>query len=1247
MKRITVALLLLGSLFAGCGESHRLHVRADPWIGYDAPRYTLAHIWRDHKPAVIGGILAVLAIVALGLLLARRNRVLAQQSRVLAETAAQQGAAKRLQGAIGEAAAKLMRASAPECDPAINELLRTAGELLNADRAYLFQVDADGLHFSNTHEWCARGVAPELASNQHVAIADTRWWWDELTNQGLVLVDDVDRLPEPAHEFRELLRRQQVRSLCGLPLLRDRISPGFIGFDMVRHGRRWREDEVLPFQVVATSLGHALQRWQAESELAASRNFLSTLFESIPTPIFYKGVDGRYQGVNRSFEVFFGADRSALTGKTAADISPMALAQVYMAQDQDLFDTGGTQRYESQVRNARGELRDVIFHKAAFSDAQGVAAGLIGTVIDVTDTKQQQRLLVLRARRDEALLELPKVAERLEETAFMQRGQELAEDLTESRIAFIHFIDEDAGTIELITWSRRTLSEYCEATYTQHYPIRDAGIWADGVRRRAAVVCNDYARYPDKQGLPEGHAALGRFISVPVIEDDRVVMLAGVGNKPRDYDTTDVETLQLIANEIWRVVQRRRSLDVLQRSANVFTHAREGILVAEPDGTIIDVNAAMTEIIGYDRDELIGQNPRLFKSSRQDARFYETLWRALNTDGFWRGELWNRRKSGEATALLLTVSVVRHADGRPKQFVALYTDINAIKEYQRRLEHGAHYDSLTDLPNRVLVAQRIRDAVARCGLDGTRLAVLYLDLDGFKEINDAHGHDRGDQVLRALAARMRVAMRDGDTVGRLGGDEFAALLTDLPDDRAVPPDIRRLLDAVVQPVQLGGQTFQVSASVGVTFYPQSAEVDEDLLLRQADHAMYQAKQGGRNRYVVFDEEDERHEAGRRRIQHEMTLGLARGELTFCYQPKVNMRTGAVLGAECLVRWDHPELGRLQPHEFLYQITEHALIRDLGRLAITNALQRLVQWQARAPHLTLSVNIHAHHLQQPDFVHWLSAQLHRHPDLPRGSLLLEVLESSALEDLTLARRVIEGCRAIGVGFSLDDFGTGYSSLTYLRDLPADELKIDQSFVRDCLDDPEDLAILEGVLGLATAFRRRVIAEGVETLAHGEILLALGCELGQGYAIARPMPADDLADWIGAWRAPEAWRNAHTIDRDSLPALFAGVEHRAWVARIERSLLEPDAAPPADGPECHFGVWLRDQGHQRYGGLRALRDIERSHARVHALARELMALRSRGDIDAAAARLCELHALRDELLRDLAALLRSPTERGERC
>ena len=372
-----------------------------------------------------------------------------------------------------------------------------------------------------------------------------------------------------------------------------------------------------------------------------------------------------------------------------------------------------------------------------------------------------------------------------------------------------------------------------------------------------------------------------------------------------------------------------------------------------------------------------------------------------------------------------------------------------------------------------------------------------------------------------LARRLKHALREADTLARLGGDEFVAVLIDLEDGAASAPLLNRLLDAAAQPVPVDGLSLQVSASLGVTFYPQAQEVDADQLLRQADHAMYQAKVAGKNRYLVFDAE----QASSLRVHHEslenIRLALERREFVLYYQPKVNMRTGQVIGAEALIRWQHPAKGLLAPAAFLPVIEDHPLSVAIGEWVIDAALTQVEQWRAAGLEMPVSVNIGARQLQQFNFVERLQDMLAAHPQVAPQCLELEALETSALKDIGQVSQVIETCAGIGVMFALDDFGTGYSSLTYLKRLRVALLKIDQSFVRDMLDDPDDMAILQGVIGLAAAFRCGVIAEGVETVAHGTLLLELGCDLAQGYGIARPMPADQLPQWVLSWKPAPEW------------------------------------------------------------------------------------------------------------------------------
>ena len=686
------------------------------------------------------------------------------------------------------------------------------------------------------------------------------------------------------------------------------------------------------------------------------------------------------------------------------------------------------------------------------------------------------------------------------------------------------------------------------------------------------------------------------------------------------------------------ITKRKEAEDRNKLAASVFSHTREGITITSPDGTIVDVNEAFTRITGYAREEVLGQNPRLMKSDHHSPEFYAAMWRDLLGKGFWSGEIWNRRKNGELYPELLTISVVRDEQGDPIHYVALFSDITPMKDHEEQLRHLAHFDRLTRLPNRVLLGDRLQQAMNQALRRKQLLTVVYLDLDGFKAVNDLHGHSVGDQLLVALAGRMQQMLRDSDTLARLGGDEFVAVLIDLDDVSATPPMLNRLLGAAAQPVRVGELVLQVSASLGVTFYPQSEEVDADQLLRQADQAMYQAKLAGKNRYHIFDADQDRSLRGRHESLEHIRRALAEGEFVLFYQPKVNMRTGKIVGVESLIRWNHPENGLLSPAVFLPVIESHPLGVLVGEWVIGRALEQIERWHGTGLAIPVSVNVCARLLQQDDFPERLEQLLERHPAVNPGDLTLEVLETSALEDLAGVSRIIEECRSLGVRFALDDFGTGYSSLTYLKRLSVDQLKIDQSFVRDMLDDPDDLAILEGVISLAEAFRREVIAEGVETAAHGEMLLLLGCELAQGYGIARPMPEGELSGWAADWRHDPQWSLLRPLGKDDLPLLFAGTEHRAWIAGIDKYLVD-DAGFPArlGADECRFGSWLANEGQASYAERPLFPEIRRLHGEVHVLAKVLCERKQMGNTGQLEDGRAELRALSDALLTGIRALV----------
>ena len=585
-------------------------------------------------------------------------------------------------------------------------------------------------------------------------------------------------------------------------------------------------------------------------------------------------------------------------------------------------------------------------------------------------------------------------------------------------------------------------------------------------------------------------------------------------NKEKDKRADEL----VLANE-----EKEKRAKELALAASVFAHAGEAITITDAAGTILDVNDTFTQTTGYSREDVIGQNSRIFQSGRQSSEFYVDMWQTLLEEGFWYGEIWNRRKSGEVYAAMKTISAVRDAHNVTTHYVSLCTDITLLKEHQDQLERIVHFDILTKLPNRSLLADRLSQAMLHCRRDNLALAVVFLDLDGFKRINDAHGHDVGDEMLIALSLRMKEVLREGDTLARIGGDEFIAVLTGLIRVEDCEHVLERFLLAASEPIIIGDLVLKVSASIGVTLYPQDSS-DADLLIRHADQAMYIAKESGKNRYHLFDTAQDDAVKVQRKNLAAIRSALDNEQFVLYYQPKVNMMTGAVIGVEALIRWQHPKRGLLNPIEFLPVIENNPMSIEIGEWVIDTALTQISHWQTMRPGLpvSISVNIAAVQLQQSDFMDRLAALLAAHSDVEPRYLALEVLETSALNDVQHVCTIMEACIALGVSFALDDFGTGYSSLTYLRRLPVSQIKIDQSFIRDMLVNPNDLAIVQGVIALAKSFKLEVMAEGVETIEHGTALVQLGCELAQGYGIARPMPASDVPAWISGWKPDIRWK-----------------------------------------------------------------------------------------------------------------------------
>lgn len=559
----------------------------------------------------------------------------------------------------------------------------------------------------------------------------------------------------------------------------------------------------------------------------------------------------------------------------------------------------------------------------------------------------------------------------------------------------------------------------------------------------------------------------------------------------------------------------------LETAASVFHTAGEGILITDASGRILEANDNFLSITGYGRHEVIGKTPQLLRSGYQAADFYRKLWDSIRTEGQWSGEIWNRNKSGEVYAEWLTIRAVRDDRGAIANFIGVYSDISPVRERKKELDRIAHYDPLTGLPNRLLLSDRLAQAIDRALIDGGTIALAHIDIDRFGQINDEFGYRAGDTVLCEISQRILACLSGAGELARIGGDEFFVILTNLDHPESCRAALDQLLAAISAPMVVGGAEQSVTASLGVALFPQDGH-HPDAMLRNTQHALISAKLAGKNRYSFFNAAQYSSLMARNEQIARLRLAIKRDEFELHYQPKVRMRSGEVIGAEALIRWRHPERGLLAPAAFLNDVESDPTLSDeLADWVLVTAIGQLAHWVKSGQGTKLSVNISARQLQPLRLSARLRELLQANAAVRPEWLTLEILETHALDDIERANQAMEECLAVGVLFALDDFGTGYSSLAYLRELKVGQIKIDQAFVRNMLDDAGSLGIVEGVLGLARVFGREVIAEGVETELHGVRLLGLGCEFAQGYGIAKPMSAVEFGVWLGAWEPYPSW------------------------------------------------------------------------------------------------------------------------------
>jgi diguanylate cyclase (GGDEF)-like protein/PAS domain S-box-containing protein len=582
------------------------------------------------------------------------------------------------------------------------------------------------------------------------------------------------------------------------------------------------------------------------------------------------------------------------------------------------------------------------------------------------------------------------------------------------------------------------------------------------------------------------------------------------------YQTEDGSVGGLVGVMI-DITERKQMEESLRQAATVFDSSAEGVTITGLDGSIITVNRAFTEITGYDKEEVIGRNPSLLHSGRQSSEFYKEMWATIGTQGRWQGELWNKHKDGRVFPESLTISAVKDASGAVTHYVGVFADITAIKHAHEQLRHQAHHDALTGLPNRLLLEDRLSVALERARRQKTSVAVLFIDLDRFKNINDSLGHEAGDRVLREVAWRFNKLKRASDTVARLGGDEFLIVIEDIEDNQDGNNNASQVAEKILKelretPVTLD-QEFFIGASIGISLFPRDSN-DPATLIKHADFAMYRAKERGRNTYEFFTQELTSFSIERFQMETDLRHAIERNELLVYLQPQFSLSTGDLVGAEALVRWQHPKHGLVLPGKFIPLAEESGLIVPIGEWVQRTACQYWADWlqssrNSGAHPGILSINVSGVEFARGQIKETVRKALEA-TQLSPALLELEITESAIMSKAENSIQVLDDLRAMGVSLAIDDFGTGYSSLAYLKRLPLDKLKVDQSFVRGLPNDADDCAIARAVIALGHSLQLKVIAEGVETEAQREFLTREGCDEMQGYLRGRPMPAEEFAE-----------------------------------------------------------------------------------------------------------------------------------------
>lgn len=603
------------------------------------------------------------------------------------------------------------------------------------------------------------------------------------------------------------------------------------------------------------------------------------------------------------------------------------------------------------------------------------------------------------------------------------------------------------------------------------------------------------------------------------------------------------------------VTEKKHKIEQLEIASHVFKHAHEGIMVTDVNSILVEVNQSFLDMTGYTRTELIGKNPKVIKSDQHNEQFYELMHKSIKDFGYWKGEIWGKHKNGNFFPVFLTVTAVKNMDNQVINYIGFCYDMELLKKQEDLIKHMKLFDPLTNLPNQYNLSDTLADLMTKTREGDLNLIIAYISIDGIhSEQNRKILTDKDKDLLIVLIAdRLSHVLKKDIFLARISHSDFVAIFKTTNTILTVNPIIQKLSIELALPYEVCAKTVSLSSNIGVTSYPQDLILYPEELIRQSHLAAYEAKYANENQYKLFDRPMELQKIKQTHQINEIKNAITRNQLLVFYQPKINMQTGEIIGAEALLRFQHPQRGLLSPAQFLPNTTNHSIFIDIGEWVLEHVLQQLEQWEHLKMSIPISINISPYHLQQENFLSRLFEIMAKHPKVSSHLIELEILETELVQNSAHVKKIIQECKKRGVLFALDDFGTGYSSLTYLKELPASWIKLDQTFVRDSVSKPENISILEACIQMCKLLNRKVIAEGVETIQHGKLLLYLGCVNAQGYAISRPISAENFRQWIDQWISSSEW----TIDaaklKEGRQLIKSIIEYHSKMDMIKQSLV----------------------------------------------------------------------------------------------